>query len=329
MRIWPLVAMALAASVGVGHAAQLRLDRSRLERGKVVEKVSPHGRWLQYVPSRRLPATADILVVVHGTVDAGQPAVPLARTFINRWTGICEEKGAIAVAPAFDTQNFGGHEGPMGGYRALQGRVIGADDFVHEIVNSVRRRYRCDTRFMLYGHSAGGQFAARYVVRHPNRIKRAVISAPSFYAFPNGSVTWPDGMGRLQRTVRWPGETTDRAIDIRPSPRGWLHAAQLPITVIVGSADTDPSNPAPGHTGNTRLARARQWVPAMNAFAATAAKRGTVRLAIMRGGEHSSAQLTPMAKAYLFPTRRPSVRPRVLPRPAPRSTRKIVPKPEP
>ena len=70
-----------------------------------------------------------------------------------------------------------------------------------------------DGKFMLYGHSAGGQFVSRYVVKHPDRIIAAVISAAgSFAGRPGG----PLRAGR----VRWPGHGQPFAARARVADRG-------------------------------------------------------------------------------------------------------------
>lgn len=67
----------------------------------------------------------------------------------------------------------------------------------------------------LHGHSAGAQFAARYLVTHPERLEEVVLSAPSAYPFPDAALPWPDGMARVVRDQqsgsRDDGKAPDRA----------------------------------------------------------------------------------------------------------------------
>jgi pimeloyl-ACP methyl ester carboxylesterase len=81
----------------------------------------------------------------------------------------------------------------LGGYRALAGKEIGADELVDGIVGQYRAQLGGEERFYLYGHSAGGQFAGRYAVRHPDHLKALVLSAPGRYAFPDPQAPWPYG----------------------------------------------------------------------------------------------------------------------------------------
>lgn len=174
--------------------------------GEVEQREIEHGIYHLYVPDS-YTSESDIVVVVHGTVDAVD-AVELANTFINRWTDFADSTGAIIVSPAFDRDNFASNNASFGagGYRGLFGREIDADEFLHNILAEVNLLAPVsERRFFLYGHSAGGQFANRYVVRHPERVQGVILSAPGRYAFPEEEVTWANGMGRLTRSTSCPG----------------------------------------------------------------------------------------------------------------------------
>lgn len=271
------------------------------ERGEIITKELSYGNYLQYIPTT-LASPPGILVIVHGSLDEGQPALELASVFIQRWVSVAEEQGIMLIAPAFDQENFGGHDGPGGGYRGLFGREIGADEFVNLIVDSYRPRFKgLDGRFYLYGHSAGGQFTNRYLVRHPYRIVAAVISAAGRYAFPDPDAPWPYGMGSLQTTMQWPGSDEVQIINIHPDPSGWLMAARLPVTTVVGELDTEPQPPRPGQKGTTRVEIALNWVNDMNTFAESNGRRGTVEIIIVPGIGHSSLGLTPTCQQVLWP----------------------------
>ena len=152
---------------------------------------------------------------------------------------------------------------------------------------------------MLYGHSAGAQFASHYCVIHPERVRAAVLSACGGYAFPNASVRWPQGMGPWRTTFRWDGSRVAQSIDVRPDPAAWARAAALPIMVVAGSQDAEPLKPRPGHAGNTRVEYALQWVEDMNRFAGSWRKEGKVGLTIVDGVGHDSAKLNPTAQKFL------------------------------
>jgi len=273
---------------------------SSLQTGEVVQRNNQYGGYYQYLPTSLSPAS-DIIVIVHGTPGANETALQVASVFIRRWVDLAEEKSAILVAPAFDQRNFASKEGGFGGYRGLFGREIGADEFVHSILDDFDEILSpFDGRFFLYGHSAGGQFVNRYVVSHPDRIKAAVISAAGRFTYPNSNVEWPYGMTPIQRVIEWtdPGHNTH--VDITRDRAGWLQAAQLPMTVVVGDRDTDLQPQRPGHTGRTRIEFAQNWVNEMNSFANANGKVGVVRYVLVPGVGHDSRGLTPVCQEELF-----------------------------
>ena len=270
------------------------------EKGRVVGKATAHGEYRQYVP-RSVGPQFGTAVLVHGMLGRNEEAGEVAERFIRRWIPAAERRGIILLAPAFDQENFGGHRGPGGGYRGLFGREIGADEFVNEIVDRYKQvSGKYDGRFYLYGHSAGGQFVSRYVVRHPERVVAAVISAAGTYAFPNPEVPWTNGMAPLVRSMQWHGTDDVQHIDIQPDPQGWVKAATLPIVVVVGSHDVEALKGIAGQKGGTRLERARHWVQDMNESARRHDQEGRVRLVVVTGPGHNSAQLTPTCVQHLF-----------------------------
>ncbi|MCC6696355.1 MAG: alpha/beta fold hydrolase, partial [Candidatus Hydrogenedentes bacterium] len=250
-----------------------------------VEKSARYGKYTQYVPAN-LKTPIRLVVIAHGT-PGGTDTTGLgaATVFIQRWVEAAEQHGVILVAPAFDQPNFGGIAGPAGGYRGMWGREVNADVFVNAIIHKYTVAYPgYDGRIYLFGHSAGGQFASRYLVTHPDRIVAAVMTAAGTFAYPNPDAAWTAGMGRYQRADLW-----GRAVDYQPDPEGWLKAAVLPVTAIVGALDDA------AHTGG-----AKDWVDQMNAYAAKHGKTGRVKLELVPGIGHNSGKLTPSAIAALL-----------------------------
>jgi pimeloyl-ACP methyl ester carboxylesterase len=255
------------------------------EVGKTVKKDARYGKYVQYVPTN-LKSPTRLLVIAHGTPGGpDKTALGAATVFIRRWIDAAEEHGVILVSPAFDQPNFGGIAGPGGGYRGMWGREVNADVFVNTIVHKYTVAYPSyDGRFYLFGHSAGGQFASRYLVTHPDRVVGAVITAAGTFAYPDPDRGWTAGMGRYRRAELW-----GRAVDYQPDPAGWLKAATLPVTAIVGALDDA------AHTGG-----AANWVEQMNAYAEQHGKTGRVKLRLVPKIGHNSRKLTPAAIAAMF-----------------------------
>ena len=253
--MWLSLLFLFLTIVSSGCVPSTDLPTLDVEKGIVLLKHHKHGDYYQYIPAS-LSEASQVLVVVHGSLEQGKPATYLAEKFIRRWVDFAEEKNLILVSPAFDRKNYQAY----GGYRGLFGRNVGADEFVDAVVKDYNRALGdIKRRFYLYGHSAGGQFVIRYVVRHPERIQEAVASAPGRYAFPSPTAPWPHGMGRMERDIKYSNPSKTVKVDFKPDAKGWLEAAALPITVVVGSQDLEEQPRRPGHRGKTRVDLARNW----------------------------------------------------------------------
>src|ERR1700683_543263 len=131
------------------------------------------------------------------------------------------------------------------------------------------------TWFSLHGHSAGAQFAARYLVTHPHRLDEAILSAPSTFPMPDPGIPWPNGMAAAARS------------EFGPRAAGWLEAAaEVRVTVLVGSRDTERRPPAPAQQGATRIERAVVWVESMCRHAESRDKAATIRFVAAEGLDH-------------------------------------------
>lgn len=288
-----LLAFPLSACLPGGSVAFI--DPAEL--GVVVEKQSDHGTFYQFVPVSAA-APWRVAVLVHGTPSDASGRND-ARALITRWREAAEQRGVILLAPAFDNANFGSQSGPWGGYRSLLGRAIDADAFVHEIVSEYRSLLPgYDGRIALYGHSAGGQFASRYCMVHPNRVRRAVISAAGSYPWPNALYAWPNGMTGITLSADWGDRVNDRAFDIGAAD--FVQAAQTPTTVIVGTADTEQLEGPMSNVGGNRHERGRNWVDAMNALAAENLRAGRLSFVSVPDAPHNSVPLTPASIEALF-----------------------------
>jgi pimeloyl-ACP methyl ester carboxylesterase len=235
-----------------------------------------------------------VLVIAHGypwpdnsRTDAQLLAYASAR--VQAWKDFAGRHGVILIAPV-----FGGTAFP--GYREMVGEYRRPDEFVNQLVDNLGRRYlgeRFDGRFSLHGHSAGGQFAARYLLSHPWRLREVILSAPSAYPFPNPHVVWPYGMAAVPRPV------TDHAV-IAPLKTRWIAAATtVTVSVLVGSLDVGDRPLAPGQVGSCRLTRGRQWVEQMRALARAEGLVAKVGFVVVEGLGHDEDAMTAPAQARL------------------------------
>jgi pimeloyl-ACP methyl ester carboxylesterase len=261
----------------------------------------------RFIPGRPVR----ILVLAHGFPwpDGSQSddfLAGYARAAVQRWTPFAEAHNAVLVAPVFGGTDFGG-------YRALFGRKVDADEFVGAVVDALASEHvrDFDGRFSLHGHSAGAQFAARYLVAHPERLDAVVLSAPSSYPFPDPARPWPEGMAPVVRDdvsgSGAEGKAPDRVSGtvFVPRPAGWLTAAsEVPVSVLVGSRDTEPRPAEPGRSGSSRLEssrleRAAEWIASMHDHARASGRASSIRFVLAEGLDHDeTAMAVPAQKLF-------------------------------
>jgi pimeloyl-ACP methyl ester carboxylesterase len=272
------------------------------EPGQLVEREDVFGTFYTYVPTT-VPQQPEILVLIHGT-PKDDTAESNAHYYATNWIDFAEKNSLILIAPAFNQEDFSSRFGDhaMSGYRGLFGREIGADEWVLRLVKAHQQAFEMeDEQFYLYGHSAGGQFTGRFLVTHPEWVKKAVITSAATYPQPNLEVAWPFGMGELHTDIEW-DEKTFRRVDIVPDREKWLAATQLPLTVIVGLNDNAelPSALIPGQKGKNRFTIARNWVQEMALFAETNGLESQFKLEIIPGRGHNMSGLIPYSQAALI-----------------------------
>ena len=301
-RIHSILLLGLLFLVGCQWFTQadtpLALDESQI--GIPIQQPLDHGSYWLYIPPG-VEQPAPVLVVVHGTVGDSETAIDTAETMLSLWQETAEQGRVVLIAPIFDNARYGGRAGPGGGYRGLYGRDIRADEFLLQIMQDVRQTIWVQDTIYLYGHSAGGQFVNRFVVMHPGLIKRAVISAAGFYAYPNPDVVWADGMKRLQRGFIWCDACPEQEVVVKPDPENWLRAASLPIAVVVGDQDTATyERLPPGQLGTNPVENGRAWVEAMRQHVLAEGGDFNMTFLLVAEAGHDSRQTLPTSRHYLF-----------------------------
>ena len=245
-----------------------------------------------------------VLVLAHGypwpdDSRSDDELAEYARAAVRRWQPFASAHRAIVIAPA-----FGGSE--FAGYREMRGQQINPDELVNALADEAGERMPgFSGTFSLHGHSAGAQFAARYLVAHPERLDVVVLSAPSTYPLPDPAIPWPNGMGASVSTdLGAPSEpggaSRATASLLAPSPAGWLAAtSDVAVTVLVGSLDTQRRPRVPGQLGSTRIERAVAWVDSMRRHAEASGRNPTIELVLAPGLAHDEEALTGPAQEIL------------------------------
>lgn len=297
-RGWYLAA--LVATLGwTKPAAGQEIAIGSIVTGHVTTTSTPLGNWVSFIP--RDPS--GILVLAHGypwpdDSRTEEQLLAHARGYAARWRPFAEEHGLILIAPTFGS-------GDLAGYRELFGKRIDADRFVLALVREYARALppAFDGRFYLYGHSAGGQFASRFLVAHPARLAGVVLSAPGTFPWPVADVAWPYGMGPVVRDTLSGSAALGKAASAVagaryvPDPGAWAAAAtRVPVRVVIGLDDTEPRDARPAQVGDTRVDRVIAWVRAMNRLALSRGDTGTAALRFVPGVGHDPVALTDAAQ---------------------------------
>lgn len=208
------------------------------------------------------------LVAVHGVFRD-------AKGQVTGFAKAAAATGRPVIAPIFDKT----------AYRRYQRVILGerADIALLTLLDQLERQGLMHARrFDLFGYSGGAQFAHRFALLYPHRIRRLTLAAAGWYTFPNES-PYPYGLASPRRANRAWGPHVSA---------GLAHFLQLPIRVCVGEQDNRPdaltrSEPMlDQQQGVDRLSRATRWVAAMRHAAWARGMAADVQLHELAGCGH-------------------------------------------
>ena len=188
---------------------------------------------------KQLTGISPVLFVMPGVDRDGE-------RYRNEWLAYAERGQALLLVPEFSTAHFpggrnysaprpqanssGSEEAPPFAFAALE-RIF---DQALRVTHLTAKDYR------LYGHSAGAQFAHRFILSYPEaRVKIAIAANAGWYMLPEFETNFPYGL-------RQSGVT----------PEGLKRAFARKLIVLLGEKDTDPNHPQ-----LSQSARAKQQGP--------------------------------------------------------------------
>jgi len=197
----------------------------------------PKQEYFLYVPKRYDGRTQyRLLVMIHGN---GRHV----EDYTEEFKRFAEERRYIVLSPFFPEdvrfQQLGIGE---------EEKTIRSDQRVLGLVDEVGGRVNVETaKFDLFGFSAGGQFAHRFLYLYPERLRTVVVAAPGTVTMPNEKYRWPSGLRNLD-CLAGVRVNLDRVRQVR-------------IMLTVGREDTGDESvrdtDEANRFGKTRLARAR------------------------------------------------------------------------
>jgi pimeloyl-ACP methyl ester carboxylesterase len=127
-----------------------------------------------------------LVVVVH---DSTRELQPFADSF-GPWA---RETGLALLLPHFPADVRG--DGYADGYKFLHEADIRYDALLNDMVHEAAAALGCpSSTFFLHGYSGGGQFAHRYLLLHPQRVRAASIGAPGEVTLLDEGLDWWAGV---------------------------------------------------------------------------------------------------------------------------------------
>lgn len=276
-----LVAASLAGCELRGEAGVFRVLAGPPADGKLVKvfwRAAPGGR-----------ADAPVLIVLHGQGRNAQDYLAAMAPHAAR-------RGAAVLAPEFDETNFPDSDNyNLGDVFDAAGRRRPQAAWSFEVVERafdafVGRTGSTQTRYSLFGHSAGAQFVHRFMLFMPaRRVARAVAANAGWYTLPDRNEPFPYGLAGA-------GESD---ADLR----AWLGK---PLTILLGEEDENVEGsglrrtPEAMRQGPHRLARGQTFFARGQAMAAELATPFGWELKLAPGVAHDQAAMARYAAPLLF-----------------------------
>lgn len=236
-----------------------------------------------------LDSDRPVVIVMHGVLrDADR--------YRDQWHELALENDFLLLVPEFSEQDFPGSSGYQLGYmHDQQGRLRPRGQWAYSAIeplfDDARRRFGMQTnRYALYGHSAGAQFAHRFVFHVPRaRASRVVPANAGWYMMPDYDVGYPYGFAGSGIAA------------------GQLAAAlQQPVTLMLGKDDIDAQHQYLRQTppalvqGPHRLARGELFFATARAYATRTGTAFNWRLVVVEGVGHDNGQMAAAAVPYLI-----------------------------
>ena len=288
MRPYALIFAIAVAMTSPAMAQHLAVGSGHFEREEAAGATAERQRVFYHRPEAWTPG-GRVVVVLHGVNrDADR--------YRDEWRVLADQYGFLLIVPEFsqtkfpgdDWYNFGGMVDEKG---APRNRAQWSFDVVDRAFADVRRLSGAERRgYSLYGHSAGAQFAHRFLLFAASPAVEMVVAANAgWYTLPVADEAFPYGLKGS------------------PAPEADVRAfLARPLVLQLGEADTDSEHrnlrrrPEANRQGPHRFARGRNFM----AVAEAEAKRLGVPLAwravTVPGVGHSNGQMAEHAARELF-----------------------------
>lgn len=242
-----------------------------------------------YVPAACAAKPCPLVISIHGLNRNAESAR-------DNWVAAADRYGLLVAAPHFDKDRFPTRLFQQGGVRDQPDRSRWVYGVIERFFDKALQSGRvAGSDYVLFGHSAGGQFVHRMVMLMPQaRYSTAISANAGYYTLPAGK----DGAD---------GVSYPYSLDGTPATDADLKVAfGRPLLVMLGDMDTDPDHPQLNTSrraeaqGATRLARGQNFMRVADAQARRLGVETRWREIIVPGAAHEQRKMARAAAEVLF-----------------------------
>lgn len=241
-----------------------------------------------YLP-KDLPKDAPILFVMHGN---GRNATGYRKSMIPH----AKSKKFLLVVPEFSTEYYpDSRDYHQGGVFEKNGRMKNREDWTFSVIEPLFEHMKKVTGktnegYIMYGFSAGSQFAHRFNwFMADNRATKIIPAAAGSYTMPDYDIDYIYGLGKTQI-----------------GRENLAKAFAKNVTVMVGTADTDltrsdlPKTKEANKQGKDRVERADNFFKQCREYATREGLEFNWKYATAPGVEHSQSQMASFVIREIF-----------------------------
>jgi len=198
-------------------------------------------------------AQSKIVMVLHG-------ASRNAAEYRDAWIAQANQKNLIIIAPEFsdeyfpggDTYNLGNvfEDGDHPSLQTKNNENEWTFSLIEPLFNKIKSlTNNTSLNYNIYGHSAGAQFAHRFLLFKPNaNVNKVIVSAAGWYTLPDENTDFPYGLGNSFTNINLNNFFNQN------------------ITIQIGDLDNNPNSPGLRHNQTVDLQGLNRYDRAYNFY---------------------------------------------------------------
>lgn len=239
-----------------------------------------------YVPARGDIKDMKVQFVMHG-VNRN------ADDYRDSWIDKANQYGIIILAPQFDKENFPTKKYQHGNVKN-RGAINKTSAMTYSIIDDifsalVQKNQLRNTKYNLYGHSAGAQFVHRFVMFYPSPYLDIAIAANSgTYTFPQDDYDYPFGFSGIGGVSKMKEEAFNKRLTILLAEGDTIRDSNLNVT-----AEADLQ-------GLNRWERGNNFFKTSKSYADKRRFPFSWQLKSMSGAAHSNSKMSKFAADLLY-----------------------------